>query len=175
MRGWQTGIYRCDKGDPKTWKQLHDRLPSGDLTGRISLAIAPSQPDTIFALVSDPLGSEVLGVYRSRSRGDRWTEIGGTEFAAEDQGCYNNAIAVHPSNPDTVACGLNDIHITTDGGATWDRASHWDADEGTAQYVHGDQHAIVFLGDKTIYAANDGGVSVSKTWARPGTTAVRAW
>ena len=93
MRGWQTGIYRCDKGDPKTWKQLHDRLPSGDITGRISLAIAPSQPDTVYALVSDPLGSEVLGVYRSRSRGDRWTEIGGTEFAAEDQGeCHGQRV-----------------------------------------------------------------------------------
>ncbi len=162
MRGWQTGIYRCDKGDPKTWKQLHDRLPSGDVTGRISLAIAPSQPDTIYALVSDPLGSEVLGVYRSRTRGDRWTEIGGTEFAAEDQGCYNNVVAVHPKNPDIVACGLNDIHITTDSGASWTRASHWDADEGTAQYVHGDQHAVLFTGEKTIFAANDGGVVISE-------------
>jgi photosystem II stability/assembly factor-like uncharacterized protein len=162
MRGSQSGIYRCDKGDTSAWKQLHDRLPAGDLTGRISLALAPSQHDTVYALVSDPLGSEVLGVYRSRSRGDRWTEIGGSEFAAEDQGCYNNVIAVHPRNPDIVACGLNDVHLTLDSGATWDRVSHWDADEGTAKYVHGDQHALVFIGDKTIYAAGDGGVSISE-------------
>lgn len=169
MHGAQTGIYRCDGGSSQTWKHLRGGLPDGDRTGRISLALAPSHPDTIYALVSDPFGLTVLGVYRSRDRGDRWQEIGGSQFAAEVQGCYNNAIAVHPQNPDTVACGLNDIHITTDSGAKWVRASHWDAGEGTPKYAHIDQHAILFPGGGTIYAANDGGVVISEdmgqSWA----------
>jgi photosystem II stability/assembly factor-like uncharacterized protein len=162
MHGWQTGIYRLDAGDSQTWKQLHGGLPPGDKTGRISLAIAPLKPDTIYALVSDPMGNEVLGVYRSPDRGNRWTEIGGDDFSGEDQGCYNNTIAVHPKDPDTVVCGLVDVHITRDGGATWTRASHWDAGEDTPQYVHGDQHAILLPGGDLIYAANDGGVAVSE-------------
>ena len=168
MHGWQTGIWRREAGHSKAWEQLRGGLPAGDKTGRISLALAPSHPDTIYALVSDPLGKEVLGVYRSRDRGDRWTEIGGSHFAAEDQGCYNNAIAVDPTDPDTVVCGLNDLHITRDSGATWARASHWDAAEGTPQYAHADQHAIVLPGGKLIYAANDGGVvsseDMGQTW-----------
>jgi photosystem II stability/assembly factor-like uncharacterized protein len=172
MNGRQTGIYRRDGGDDTLWTQLHGGLPPGDKSGRIGLAIAPSEPDTIYALVSDPVGKEIVGVYRSRNRGDRWTEIGGTEFAAEEQGCYNNAIAVHPKEADTVVCGLNDIHLTRDSGATWARASHWDADEGTPKYVHSDQHAILLPGDKLIYAANDGGVAASEdlglSWSNRG-------
>ena len=112
------------------WKQLHGGLPAGDKTGRISLAIARSRPDTVYALVSNRLGSQVLGVYRSRNGGERWQEVGGSHFAAEGQSSYNNAIAVHPDDPDTVVCGLNDIHISRDGGATWRRASRWDAAGG---------------------------------------------
>ena len=151
------------------WKQLHRGLPAGDKTGRISLAIAGSRPDTVYALVANRLGSQVLGVYRSRNGGERWEEVSGTHFAAEGQSSYNNTIAVHPDDPDTVVCGLNDIHISRDGGATWRRASRWDAAVGSAQYVHSDQHAIVLPGGNLIYAANDGGVAVSEdlgeTWS----------
>jgi photosystem II stability/assembly factor-like uncharacterized protein len=166
LGGAQTGIWRS--GGDGIWKQLHAGLPAGDKTGRISLAIAGSRPDTIYALVANRLGSEVLGVYRSRNGGEHWQEVGGAHFAAEGQSCYNNTIAVHPDDPDTLACGLNDIHISRDGGATWLRASQWNADEGTPQYVHSDQHAIVLPGGNLIYAANDGGVAASEdlgeTW-----------
>jgi photosystem II stability/assembly factor-like uncharacterized protein len=167
LGGAQTGIWRS--GDRGAWKQLHRGLPAGDKTGRISLAIARSLPDTVYALVANRLGSQVLGVYRSRNGGERWEEVSGTHFAAEGQSSYNNTIAVHPDDPDTVVCGLNDIHISRDGGATWRRASRWDAPVGSAKYVHSDQHAIVLPGGNLIYAANDGGVAVSEdlgqTWS----------
>ena len=60
------------------------------------------------------------------------------------------------------------LHITRDGGATWRRASYWDADEGSPLYAHSDQHAIVLPGGNLIYAASDGGVAASEdlgeTW-----------
>ncbi len=114
LAGAQTGIWRG--GDDGAWRQVHGGLPPGDKTGRISLAMSRSHPDTVYALVSNRLGSEVLGVYRSRNGGERWQEVGGTHFAAEGQSAYNNTIAVHPDDPDTVVCGLNDIHISRDGG-----------------------------------------------------------
>jgi photosystem II stability/assembly factor-like uncharacterized protein len=166
LGGAENGIWRRDANGK--WRQHRGGLPAGDQTGRISLALAPSRPDTVYALVADRLGSRVSGVFRSRNAGERWQEVGGDHFAAEGQSCYNNAIAVHPDNPDTVVAGLNDIHISRDGGATWERASHWDADEGTPKYVHSDQHAILLPGGKLIYTANDGGVAASQdlgeTW-----------
>ena len=167
LGGAQTGIWR--RGANGAWKQMQGGLPTGDRTGRISLAIAPSRPDTVYALVANRLGSEVLGVFRSHDGGERWQEVGGAHFAAEGQSCYNNTIAVHPDDPGTVVCGLYDIHSTRDGGATWTRASHWDAQEDSPQYVHSDQHAILLPGGNLIYAANDGGVAASdnlgETWA----------
>jgi photosystem II stability/assembly factor-like uncharacterized protein len=166
LGGAQTGIWRGGNG---AWKQLRGGLPSGDKTGRISLAIAPSRPNTVYALVADRLGSEVLGVFRSRDGGERWRKVGGAHFAEEGQSCYSNTIAVHPDDPDTVVCGLYDIHSSRDGGATWARASHWDAEEDSPRYVHSDQHAILLPGGNLIYAANDGGVAASEdfgeTWA----------
>ena len=167
LGGAQTGIWR--RAGDGAWKQLHAGLPAGDKTGRISLAMALSHPDTVYALVADRQGGEVLGVYRSRNGGERWQEVGGPHFAAEAQSSYNNTIAVHPEDPDRVVCGLNDVHISSDGGATWLRASQWDAAEGSPQYVHSDQHAIVLPGGNLIYVANDGGVAASEdfgeTWA----------
>ena len=167
LGGAQTGIWR--RGGNGAWQQLRGGLPPGDKTGRTSLAMAPSHPDTVYALVGDRLGSEVLGVFRSRNGGERWQEVSGTHFSGEGQSCYNNTIAVHPDDPDTVVCGLWDIHISRDGGATWTRASHWDAEENSPQYVHSDQHAILLPGGDLIYTANDGGVAASEdlggTWA----------
>lgn len=166
LGGAQTGIWRS--GADGVWKQLHGGLPDGDKTGRISLAMARSRPDTVYALVANRVGDEVLGVFRSRNGGERWEDVGAGYFSGEGQGCYNNSIAVHPEEPDTLVCGLNDIHISRDGGGTWQRASHWDADEGSSQYVHSDQHAILLPGGKLLYAANDGGVAASEdlgeTW-----------
>ena len=161
--GWNLAVRRPASGEAEimeSGKQLRHGLPGGDKTGRISLAIAPSLPGTVYALVANRLGSQVLGVYRSRNGGERWQQVSGTHFAAEGQSSYNNTIAVHPADPDIVVCGLNDIHVSRDGGATWRRASRWDAGEGSPQYVHADQHAIVLPGGDLIYAANDGGVAV---------------
>ena len=165
LGGAQTGIWRGEHG---LWKQVHGGLPDGDKASRISLAMAPSHPDTIYALVADRQGSKVLGVYRSRDGGERWREVGGSQFAAETQSSYNHTIAVHPDNPDMVVCGLNDIHLSRDAGATWLRASQWDAAEDSPTYVHSDQHAILLPAGGLIYAANDGGVASSEdggaTW-----------
>ena len=60
--------------------------------------------------------SASIAAATAASAGRRWAAA---HFAAEGQSCYNNTIAVHPDDPDTVVCGLNDIHISRDGGATW--------------------------------------------------------
>src|ERR1017187_1578568 len=72
LGGAQTGIRRGGAGG--TWKQLHGGLPDGDNAGRISLAMAPSRPDTVYALVGNRLGSEsslVLSGHKLHSRTDR--------------------------------------------------------------------------------------------------------
>jgi uncharacterized protein (TIGR03437 family) len=81
-----------------------------------------------------------------------------------NQGWYDNAIAVDPTNPNIVFVGGIDLFRSDDGGVNWGMASHWWAEKSAPQYAHADQHSIVFhpryngTTNQTIFVANDGGV-----------------
>jgi photosystem II stability/assembly factor-like uncharacterized protein len=126
------------------------------------LALAPSRPDTIYALVSDS-DEGVLGVFVSKNQGNTWSGIGGDGFANEGQMSYGNTIVVHPENPDYVLCGGVDLHRTTDGGFTWKAVTRWDLDRGNARYAHADHHCLLMPASAVgrIYDGNDGGVDRS--------------
>jgi photosystem II stability/assembly factor-like uncharacterized protein len=165
LSGPQTGVWRIGaKG--REWERLGKGMPAGEQIGRISLAIAPSNPDMLYALAGGRRGKKVLGVYRSQNGGETWENTGGEPFADEDQARYNNTIAVHPENPDIVACGISDIFVSRDGGRSWRHSSSGDQ-EGVPAYVHFDQHALVLRGE-AIFAANDGGIfysgNMGETW-----------
>ena len=167
-RGAQNGIWRSSKaGDGSAWLGTFTDLPDGIHFGRTSLAVAPSQPRTIYAFAGNRRGG-VLGVFRSDDGGDTWREIGGRHFRGEQQTSYTNCIAVHPEDPDFVAAGGLDVHISRNGGKTWEHASDGGALPGTPKAVHDDQHALLILKDGTIVTGSDGGVYVSynggKSW-----------
>ena len=163
--GTKSGIYRSTNGGTN-WTQLTQGLPPTERMGRATLALAPSSPDQIWAIVADAsnsAGDGVLGVFHSTNRGSTWANVAGHHFDDEGQMSYGNAIAVHPADPKIVICGGVDLHITKNGGTTWRVASRWDADRGTAAYAHADHHALVMPASAPgrIYSVNDGGVDRS--------------
>ena len=171
--GTKSGIYRSTNGGT-TWTQLTQGLPSLERIGRTTLALAPSSPDSIWAIVADASnasGDKVLGVFRSTNRGTSWTNVAGHHFDQEGQMSYGSAIAVHPTDPKIVICGGVDLHLTKNNGTTWKVAAHWDADRGTPTYAHADHHALVMPASAPgrVYSANDGGVDRSDdggtTWS----------
>jgi len=172
--GAKNGIWRTLNGGT-TWTRLSSGLPPGSADfARTSLAIAPSQPSIVYAIVAS--GDEhVLGVFRSADMGDTWKSIGGTHFRGEGQMTYGNTIAVHPRDPKWVLCGGVDLHLTKDGGASWTRATRWDAKRGTKQYAHADHHALLMpaADPGRVYDANDGGMDFStdggETWTNRST------
>jgi photosystem II stability/assembly factor-like uncharacterized protein len=159
--GAKNGIWRSQDGG-KTWQQLTKGLPVTSLMARTSLAIAPSKPDTMYAIASTTTDG-VLGVFKSTNQGSTWKSIGGRHFAKEGQMTYGNCIVVHPTNPNRVLCGGVDLRLTTDGGNTWTRATKWNADRGTPKYAHADHHALAMPVSKPgrVYDANDGGMDLS--------------
>jgi photosystem II stability/assembly factor-like uncharacterized protein len=160
--GAHNGIWRSDDGGAN-WQQLTQGLPDPPSMSRTSLAIAPSQPDTIYAIAAADTDA-ILGVFKSVNRGASWVSIGGTEFAEEQQMTYGNTIVVHPTDSNDVLCGGVDLHLSTDGGKTWTQATHWDADRGKPNYAHADHHALAMPASKPgrLYDANDGGMDLSE-------------
>jgi photosystem II stability/assembly factor-like uncharacterized protein len=165
-QGSHSGIWRSTNGGKK-WEPLTEGLPNSALFGRTSLAISPSKPDVIYAFAADESSDTsdlMLGVFRSTDGGDSWKRISGNHFAGEGQLSYNNTIVVHPTDHNYVICGGVDLHLTKNGGKSWRRITHWDADRGDSNYAHSDHHALLMPAavPGRIYDCNDGGVDVSE-------------
>jgi hypothetical protein len=159
---------------------------------RTSLALAPSQQSTIYAMAasqdtSSPYYNGLLAVYRSTANGDAgsWqTQVAntdpdllntlllsqlacpGTAFTIDSQGWYDNVLAVDPLDPNRLWAGGVGTFRSDDGGATW----------GLAAGTHPDNHIFVFdrnydgVANQTMYLGNDGGLYRTDTARAPVST-----
>jgi len=159
-RGTNNGIWRSVDGGAN-WTQLRTGLPAPDRIHRTSLALAPSDPDVLYAQIENR--GAVLGIFRSADQGETWASVGGTHFARERQLAYNNTIVVHPQDPNWVLCGGVDLHRTQDGGRHWQQATRWNVRRGTPAYAHADHHGLLMPAARPglVYDVNDGGLDVS--------------
>jgi len=174
--------------------------------GRTTLAIAPSDQDVVYALASTNVPGTffwgLLGVFRSDDGGRSWsaqvrntdpnklsrllltnayfalTECSGQYAGFVNQGWYDNTIAVDPVNPDRVWAGGIDLFRSDDAGRSWGLMSYWWG--GLKDYVHADQHALVFhpqydgIANKTLFVANDGGIFQTRDALAPTVTSPAA-
>jgi photosystem II stability/assembly factor-like uncharacterized protein len=161
-QGTKSGIWNSEDGG-EHWRQLRRDLPEPETFGRTSLAISPSDPDVMYAFAQNSLSDRLLGVFRSADGGQTWREVGGRHFQAEGQISYGNTIAVHPKRPNHVLCGGVDLHLTSDGGKTWTKATRWDSERGKPDYAHADHHHLLMpvAAPGRVYDPNDGGLDVS--------------
>lgn len=157
------GIYKStDFG--QTWTQLNTGIPATGQVQRIKLAIAPSDPNYIYAIAVDVM-SGLYGIYKSTNAGTSWSFINnGVNFLEWDdgsnsggQGTYDIGLMVHPTNRNIVYCGGVNVWGTSDGGNTWEPASHWTLFYGPT--LHGDIHFIERQPSTgNIFVCSDGGI-----------------
>jgi uncharacterized protein (TIGR03437 family) len=126
-------------------------------SGRIELALAPSNPLILYASVTnnDPSPGNLLGFYTSSDGGQNWTKLANTPDYCVPQCWYNNALAVDPTYPNIVYAGGIGLYRTTNGGQSWS-----EVDQGE---LHVDHHVLGYtspngVGGAQLYDANDGGV-----------------
>ncbi len=128
--------------------------------GRIEVAYVPSTPSNLYAVVDVANGT----VYKSGDGGASFASVSVPAHLASpegDQGWYNNAIWVDPTNADVLVIGGIDLWRSTDGGLTWNQISDW---RNSPNSAHADHHAIVSLPsfdgstNRTVVFGNDGGV-----------------
>ena len=127
------GLYKStDGGD--SWSQLTGGLPSDDFVGKIGIAVSPSNPNRLWAVVDD-IGSGNTpargggggggaarntggGVYISDDAGANWKLVN-SENRLWGRGWYFGGVAVDPTNPDRAYVINTATYMTTDAGKTF--------------------------------------------------------
>jgi photosystem II stability/assembly factor-like uncharacterized protein len=111
-----SGLYKSTDGG-NNWRQVTKGLPSSDDggLGRIGVAIAPSQPNRVYASVEAKKGA---GVYRSDDTGESWTLING-DHRIGGRGPGAMGIAVAPDNPDVIYVANTTTWKSIDAGKTF--------------------------------------------------------
>lgn len=127
--GPESAIFKSEDGG-KNWKKLGKGLPGGD-KGRIALGISPQQPDVLYAHIAAEKGKS--GFFRSADRGESWQKK--SDYIIVDPQYYGE-IFPDPHQFDKVYVMDMMIHVTSDGGATFERLN--------SRNKHVDNHALLF-------------------------------
>jgi photosystem II stability/assembly factor-like uncharacterized protein len=110
-----SGLYKSIDGG-NNWRQITKGLPSeaGKL-GRIGLAVSPSEPDRMYALVDARKNG---GVYRSDDAGESW-QLVNTEDRVWGRGDDFACVRVDPRNRDVIYVANTTTYRSTDAGKTF--------------------------------------------------------
>ncbi|KGL62876.1 VPS10 domain-containing protein [Polaribacter sp. Hel1_85] len=154
--GTGSGLYMTHDGG-ENWKQITEKegFPKGEL-GRIGVAIAPNNPEIIYALVE----AKKNALYKSVDGGFKWTKIN-DKPGIGNRPFYYSEIYVDPQNENRVYTVFTYVNVSQDGGKSFKQLMPaYRANNG----VHPDHHAwwIHPKNGKFMIDGNDGGLNISK-------------
>jgi photosystem II stability/assembly factor-like uncharacterized protein len=182
-----SGLYKStDGGD--TWKQLAGGLPTDPFVGKIGIAVAPSNPNRLWAVVDDT-GAAVAaalggggggrgrgaaapstggGIYVSNDAGATWKLVN-SETRLWGRGWYFEAVTVDPANPDRAYVMNTGTFMTTDGGKTFApvKAAPGGDDYHQMWINPKDGNRLVLSSDQGTVVSVDGGNSWSTWYNQP--------
>ncbi len=127
--GPESTIYKTTDGG-ESWRKVASGLPKEDM-GRIGLAIAPTDPDTVYALVEASAAGKAGGTYRSTNRGESWEKR--SDYVPGGP-MYYQEILVDPKDPERLYSMDVFLKVSDDAGKTWRNLGE--------RYKHVDNHAI---------------------------------
>ena len=114
-QGRESGLFKSTDGGA-TWSRLTKGLPApADGLGRIGIAVAPSDPKRLYAMVDAPAQG---GVYRSDDAGESWQRVHSAQ-RVWGRGSDFAEVRVDPSNKDIVYVANTSAYRSTDGGRTF--------------------------------------------------------
>jgi photosystem II stability/assembly factor-like uncharacterized protein len=164
-----SGIYKTTDGG-RNWRKLSEGLPRGDM-GRIGLAVAPSRPSVIYAVIQTPTtvpaetgeeggpppapaGPKTMrdgGVFRSDDRGETWRWVNPVDIRP----FYYSQVRVDPANENHVFVLGSNNSESDDGGVTF---------RNIVENIHVDHHALWIdpKNSKHMLDGDDGGIYM--TW-----------
>ena len=146
----------------ETWTEIKGGGFPATTKGRISLAIAASRPDVVYAMVeADSVrGAKpsmlLSGLYRSADAGRTWT----WQSTVNNRPFYFSQIRVDPRDPDRVYRMAVDFNASDDGGRSWRLGM---------MGIHEDYHAMWIDPANPAHYVVGGDAGIFQTWDRGGT------
>lgn len=142
-----SGLYKTGDGG-KTWKKIHNGLPKENL-GRIAVAVAPSRPGRIYAVVE----SRQSAFYRSDDQGENWLRLDSSDIIGE-RPFYFSLVVVDPVDYKRVYKPGFILNVSSDAGKSFERRGGEPHPDYHALWVNPGNPSHLLLG-------TDGGVYVS--------------
>ncbi|RUL95022.1 MULTISPECIES: WD40/YVTN/BNR-like repeat-containing protein [Micromonospora] len=156
-----SSLWRSDDGG-ETWQRMTNGLPTDADQGRWGLAVAPNNPQRLYAYVGTAIGP-FRAFYRSDNGGDTWTQmpISTNQASQSTFSWWFGKIWVDPANADHLfLMGVN-LMRSTNGAQSFSSVGG----------VHADQHVMRWDSKVPgrVYLGNDGGLYRSEE------NGARAW
>src|SRR5947207_2863850 len=141
------GIYKSTDGGDH-WTELapgESGLPDKPY-GRIALAVAPSKPQTVYAMIE----SAKSALFRSDDGGVHWSRLDASQYMVWRPFYFGNLI-VDPKNPDKVFKVDGPLLLSVNGGGSFSQIA------GSA---HGDFHDVWIdpANPNIVFTGDDGGL-----------------
>lgn len=164
--------YLAVDGDINSFRNLHtgkDSIPASNI-GWMVFAIAPSDPNMMYASLSKSSDGKLNGIYASADKGASWYLIMPNNPLFEPfngEGCYAMTLIVHPTNPSQIFLGgLNmwkGTRYQPTGFYSWEQVSFGNRAIINLQYAPLYHHGYFFRqnGFAELAMATDGGVTVA--------------
>lgn len=148
--GKGSAVYKSIDGG-KSWKKLSKGLPTGEF-GRVAMALSPSEPNNLFAIVE----AAKTSLFLSTDGGESWQEQGSNSNVS-GRPFYFSVIKVDPKNSKRVYRPAWTLSISDDGGRSFSESN------SSGGWVHVDHHALWINPNNTshMYLGTDGGVYMS--------------
>jgi photosystem II stability/assembly factor-like uncharacterized protein len=152
--GERDGLFKSTDGGV-TWTRVSGNGFAEGITGRIGVAVAPSDPKRVYALVESAQGI----LWRSDDGGAHW-KLTSSNTLIDERPFYYTRIFVDPHDEDHLFATSVRLAESKNGGATW---------QLSGKRIHGDHHDVWFSADgRRILEGNDGGPAISNdngaTW-----------
>lgn len=146
--GEGSGLWKSIDGG-ETWTAITTKkgLPKG-LWGIVGVAVAPSNPDKIYALIENAAG----GLFISADGGETWT-LTSSDNNIRQRAWYYSKIFVDPKNENTVYAPNVGFMRSRDGGKTFQ----------SVRTPHGDHHDLWIDPEnpQRMIVGDDGGAQIS--------------
>src|SRR5919197_1309004 len=154
-------------------------INTGNQLGRIDIAVAPSNPNYIYAQVQSIVGNNnggcgnaagcQIGAWATTDGGTSWAFMEGSQGGAlrdcqngagdYPQNWYDQGVVVDPNNPDRVFFDTFEVWFATRTGTVWNDTTCGYSYSGAAGPVRVEQNALAVLpcSSSILLIGNDGG------------------